>query len=173
MPLAFQPAELAELALYLECSRAAQKRLRAKGLAQYLPAAHAEYADAMRQRIVERTLWTVRSDGAIAGFLNIDPRPSVWWPPDQVLALYLAGLVVVTEFGGRSLGSAMLDWCQQEARRRGLACLRLDCHAGNAWLRSYYESYGFQLRGFVPMHPGYDGCLYELPVEAASPCEWH
>jgi hypothetical protein len=44
--------------------------------------------------------------------------------------------------------------------------VRPDCHAGNPWLRRYYEAYGFVLRGRIEQHPGYDACLYQLATSA-------
>jgi hypothetical protein len=46
--------------------------------------------------------------------------------------------------------------------------VRLDCHAGNAWLCRYYEAHGFELRGRVEQHPGYEGCLYQREVAPTS-----
>src|SRR5579862_6989666 len=52
----------------------------------------------------------------------------------------------------------------QSASARGKTRLRLDCHAGNAWLCRYYERHGFCLAGTVQQHSNYQGNLYEMPL---------
>jgi GNAT superfamily N-acetyltransferase len=180
-----------DLELYLTYSRAAQQRIRQRGLAQYVPAAHDAYRDAMRQRIDRRTLlvaegvcqlsqnsrssakasssteWDARDSHPTleaAAFFNLEKTRSEWWQADQVPAAYLAGMVVAPQWSGRGVGRWVVAWCLAQAVHWRCSALRLDCHAGNAWLRNYYESLGFELRGYVAMQPGYDGCLYERPV---------
>ncbi|MFO0820129.1 MAG: GNAT family N-acetyltransferase [Pirellulales bacterium] len=180
-----------DLELYLAHSRAAQQRIRQRGLAQYVPAAHDAYRDAMQQRIDRGTLYVVEdvspfacvptfppsmsaglgeSDSInhatlrAAAFFNLEQTRSEWWQADLVPAAYLAGMVVASQWSGRGVGRWVVAWCLAQAVQWRCFALRLDCHAGNAWLRNYYESLGFELRGYVAMQPGYDGCLYERPV---------
>jgi GNAT superfamily N-acetyltransferase len=102
--------------------------------------------------------------GEAAGFFSLERAPSPWWPPDDVPALYLAGMVVGPKFLGWGIGDAILTWCTQQALERGFHAIRLDCHAGNPWLCGYYEAHGFELRRRIEQHPGYEGCLYEARV---------
>ena len=151
-----------DIALYVELGRAAQAWLSARGLGQYVPAAHDEYAAAIRARVGAGTLFVVEKGGAPAGFFSLDTAPSPWWPADGEPAMYLAGMVVARQARGRGVGSHIIRWCVAEAFHRGCRFVRLDCHAGNPWLCRYYERHGFELRGRVEQHPGYDGCLYQL-----------
>lgn len=73
-------------------------------------------------------------------------------------------MVVARAARGRGVGSFIIERCLAEAARRGCRCVRLDCHAGNAWLCRYYEAHGFERRGRVEQHPGYEGCLYQHAV---------
>ncbi|MFM7074392.1 MAG: aldo/keto reductase [Planctomycetota bacterium] len=152
-----------ELPAYLAYSRDAQQRLRAKGLAQYLPAAHPEFADEMRHRVTRGTLMTVWSSGQQVGFFNWGiEAPDMWKAvPGQISAWYIAGMVVAPAARGRQVGPRVLRWCLADARRRRAAVVRLDCHASNAWLRGFYEANGFRARGFIETYPGYDVCLFE------------
>jgi GNAT superfamily N-acetyltransferase len=157
-----------DIATYAELGRVAQAWLQARGLGQYVPAAHDEYAAAIRARVAAGTLYAVEDRGAAVAFFSLDPTPSPWWPPDGEPALYLAGMVVAEEARGRNIGGFIIRWCTGEASRRGYRCVRLDCHAGNPWLCRYYEGHGFALRGRVEQHPGYDGCLYQLGVSTCA-----
>jgi aryl-alcohol dehydrogenase-like predicted oxidoreductase/GNAT superfamily N-acetyltransferase len=161
--LAVRPAKRDELPLYLDFSREAQRRLRAKGLAQFLPAAHAEFADDMRQRLTRGSLLSAWSGGQLVGFFNWETeRPGMWNAvPENPLACYVAGMVVAPTARGRLVGPRILRWCLADARRRQAAAVRLDCHAENAWLRGFYETLGFRARGVVETYPGYRVCLFE------------
>jgi GNAT superfamily N-acetyltransferase len=159
-------AVIEDVGTYADFGRAAQAWLRTRGLEQYVPAAHEEYADAIPARAEAGTLYAVWDGGAAVAFFSLDPAPSPWWPADGEPALYLAGMVVSRRARGRGVGGHIIRWCAVEARRRGCRLVRLDCHAGNPWLCRYYESHGFVLRGRIEQHPGYDGCLYQLTTAA-------
>lgn len=149
---------------YTLYAREAQAMLRAQGLAQYVPAAHDVHADAVRARVEAGTLYAVWDESSALGFFSLEAKPSPWWPADGEPALYLAGIVVCPEARGRGVGDFILQWCVTEAGQRHCKSVRLDCHAGNPWLCSYYEARGFTLQGRVEQHPGYLGCLYQRPV---------
>jgi GNAT superfamily N-acetyltransferase len=149
---------------YAALGREVQAMLQARGLEQYVPAAHDEYAAAIRARVEANTLYAVWDNGTAVGFFSLDAVPSPWWPTDGEPALYVAGMVVSPQAPGRGVGSSILEWCLAEASRRGCRLLRLDCHAGNTWLCRYYESHGFLLCGQVEQYPGYFGCLYQRAV---------
>jgi len=163
-----QLAGVEDVATYADLGRAAQAWLRARGLEQYVPAAHDDYASAIRVRAESGTLYAVRDGDAVVGFFSLDSVASKWWPMDGELAVYLAGMVVSRQARGRGVGSFIIQWCVAEARQRGFRFVRLDCHAGNPWLCRYYESHGFTFEGRVEQHPGYSGCLYQRTV---SPSE--
>ena len=159
-----RPAVEADIPCYVAFATASQEWLRARGLGQYVPAAHSDYAITMVARVTAGSLMVVESGGEPAGFFSLEVAPSPWWPRDDVPALYLAGMVVAPAFRGHSVGAAILSWCRKQAAERGCRAVRLDCHAGNPWLCRYYEGHGFELRGWIEQYPGYDGCLYEAPI---------
>lgn len=161
-------ARRVDLAVYVAQARRAQARLMAKGLAQYVPAAHPEYDAYLRARVADGTLLAVWDAGRPVAFFVLESARSRWWPADDIAALYLAGMVVAPELSGRGLGAAIVEWCAAEAGRRHKGALRIDCHAGNPWLCAWYEARGFALRGRVEQQPGYDGCLYERMLAAPA-----
>jgi GNAT superfamily N-acetyltransferase len=162
------PARLQDIPTYTAAARSAQGWLRSQGLGQYIPAAHEEYAASVRQWVLAGTLQVVTEAGSVIGFFNFDVTPAKWWLSDGPPAMYLAGMVLAEPSRGRGIGSEIVRWCVAETCRRGCQFLRLDCHADNPWLRAYYERQGFILRGLVDQHPGYRGCLYELPIDTRT-----
>lgn len=163
-----RPARPEDLESYTALGREAQSWLRSRGLGQYVPAAHDEYAVTIRARLAAGILYAVADDGATVGYFSLDASPSPWWPVDGARALYLAGMVVDQRARGRGVGSFIIQWCLAQAARRGCQFVRLDCHADNGWLRGYYERHGFVLQGLVPQHPGYEGCLYQFALAASQ-----
>ncbi|MFI7442978.1 GNAT family N-acetyltransferase [Nonomuraea indica] len=58
--------------------------------------------------------------------------------------LYVQALVIDRRFAGRGVGRALLEWSADEAVRRGVGLLRVDCYAGgDGRLVRYYEECGF------------------------------
>jgi GNAT superfamily N-acetyltransferase len=161
------PASIEDIFTYAALARAAQAWLQARGLGQYVPAAHDEYAAAIRSRVESGTLYVVRDNGEAVGFFSLDLSPFPWWPADETPAVYLAGMVVARSARGIGVGSYIIEWCAAEAARLQQQFVRLDCHADNPWLCHYYEAHGFELWGRVDQRPGYHGCLYQRVV--ASP----
>ena len=163
-PMEVRSAVPSDLATYVALGQAAQAWLRSRDIGQYVPSAHDEYAGAIQSLIESGTLFAVCDGPDAVGFFSLDSSPSPWWPPDEMPALYLAGMVVARSARGRGVGPVILRWSLREAARRSRLAVRLDCYADNPWLCEYYESHGFVLRGRVEQHADYDGCLYELAV---------
>jgi GNAT superfamily N-acetyltransferase len=157
-------AKLADIAAYVSFAQSAQAGLRARGFGQYVPAAHEQYAPSIQSQVEAGTLYAVGCRQSPLAFFTLDASPSQWWPVDAAPALYLAGMVVSGRARGQSVGSRIVMWSVEEARKQRRDYLRLDCHVENTWLRAYYEAHGFSLQRIVEQHPGYFGCLYELAV---------
>lgn len=157
-----------DLEAYVSLGRAAQAWLQCRGLGQYVPAAHEEYSAAIRSHMESGALFAVQRGGATVAYFALDQTPAPWWPPGEVSALYLGGIVVARSARGLGVGESIVRWSVEEAIRQGCSVVRLDCHADNRWLCEYYESHGFVCAGRVEQHPGYDGCLYQLAVGPAA-----
>jgi hypothetical protein len=78
-----QRAAVEDVSTYTAMARVAQAWLRARGLGQYVPAAHDEYASAIRLRAESGTLYAARDGDTSVGFFSLDPAPSPWWPADD------------------------------------------------------------------------------------------
>jgi len=156
-----EPARPDEITDYVAFAESAQSMLRARGLAQWVPAAHAAYRTTIEAKQAAGSLFGVYEASAAIAFCVATTERSRWWPPDGIAALYLSGIVVSGAVRGRAVGRTIVTWAIARAERIGVQALRLDCHRGNDWLRRYYEGLCFALRGYVVQHPGYEGCLYE------------
>ena len=163
-----RPAAPDDLGPFAALGLETQTRLESRGLRQYVPAAHNEYTAAIRSRVESGTLFAVQNRGETLGFFALDRTPSPWWPPDEVSALYLSGMVVAQSARGLGVGEFVLRWSTAETVHQGCSVVRLDCHAENLWLCEYYESHGFVCVGRVEQHPEYDGCLYQLRAVPSS-----
>jgi GNAT superfamily N-acetyltransferase len=85
--------------------------------------------------------------------------PTFWGerPPE---AGYVHALAVRPAHAGQGVGASLLDWAGEQVAAAGREYLRLDCLAGNAKLRRYYERRGFELRGEVAVDD-FSSALYE------------
>ena len=92
--------------------------------------------------------WLLRDDGVAVGTITADPQdyPVPIWPAERHRepAVYARRLVVSRDYGGRGLGSALLDWAGLTARRGyGAQWIRVDVWSTNQKLHAYYERQGF------------------------------
>jgi GNAT superfamily N-acetyltransferase len=161
-------ATVDDIPAYVDLGRTAQSWLKSRGLAQYVPAAHEENGADILAQVAAGVLYVVWLAEARVAFFSLNPKPSRWWPADEAPALYLAGMVVSRSARGLGIGAEVVRWSRNEAARQGRQFLRLDCHAGNAWLRQYYERHGFTIQGVIEQQPGYEGCLYQNAATATA-----
>jgi GNAT superfamily N-acetyltransferase len=100
------------------------------------------------------------SGGETVATLALMWSDSTFWgerPPDGG---YVHALAVRRAHAGRGVGASLLDWAGEQVAGAGREYLRLDCLAGNAELRRYYERHGFELRGEVAVDD-FTSALYE------------
>jgi GNAT superfamily N-acetyltransferase len=146
--------------------------LQERGIAQWPAGFEASWVeDAIRRG----ETWLVAADGAIAATVTLDWSDPVWLDAGGSAA-YVHRMAVRRHAAG--LGSVILAWAADVARRRGCGALRLDCVASNGRLRAYYEAAGFAHRGNVTVGgaPGQrldDGPVtqisrYEMPLHSAG-----
>ncbi|MGC4042486.1 MAG: GNAT family N-acetyltransferase [Armatimonas sp.] len=132
----------AELPALLDLRVQAARWLWDKGIPQWHPDGFTlenTYEDFERHRLY--SLW----DGeTLVGSFRLQDSDPVLWPEAQPgEALYLHTLVVARERAGTGIGDHLLDQAFAIAAAEGYPYLRLDCYAGNAALRGYYEARGF------------------------------
>ena len=82
----------------------------------------------------EGHVWVAELDGAIAGFVVLQPQPG---------HLYLDILAVAPAAQGRGVGAALLELAETQARERGLAEVRLCTNEAMTENLAYYPRRGY------------------------------
>ncbi len=82
------------------------------------------------------------------------------WEGREAAAAYLERLTVARNFSGRGLSRAIVEACEDLARKKRLGALRLDCWAGNETLKALYRGQGFKEVAEL-MSEGHSICLFE------------
>jgi GNAT superfamily N-acetyltransferase len=84
-------------------------------------------------------------DGAPAGALIVSEEHDPHVPAVDERELYVRLLITSRRFAGRRVGGRLVEYALDEARRRGIDLVRVDCWAGgDGELQRYYESQGFK-----------------------------
>lgn len=92
-------------------------------------------------------VFLARLDGAVVGTVSLQWRDELFWPGAPNDAGYVHRLAIHSDWHGRGIGRALLEWAATTTATRGRAYVRLDCACENAALRAYYEKLGFAYRG--------------------------
>ncbi|OLT15757.1 hypothetical protein BJF78_16090 [Pseudonocardia sp. CNS-139] len=116
--------------------------LAARGVVQWPPAFRPEW---LEPALRDGDVWLAERDGAAVATVTLQWADRLW--PDDGRAGYVHRFAVCRRAAG--LGPELLAWAAGATRDRGRDLLRLDCDAGNARLRRYYEAAGFAHRGDV------------------------
>ncbi|MCD0482122.1 GNAT family N-acetyltransferase [Streptacidiphilus sp. ASG 303] len=95
-------------------------------------------------------------DGRPAGVCVLAEEPPEYAPPVAGRELYVRLLVTDRALSGSGVGRALVEDAAAEARRRGIALLRVDCYDGDDHrLVRQYEALGFTAAdGFTVEVPG-------------------
>lgn len=98
----------------------------------------------IRQMIADGDLWIAEVEGSRVGALILSEEAMPYIEPATERELYVQLLLTDPALRGHQVGARLLDHAKCEARRRGVALLRVDCFAGgDGKLVRYYESQGF------------------------------
>jgi GNAT superfamily N-acetyltransferase len=119
--------------------------------------------------LVERgDFYLARLDGTAVATLALLWSDPTFWGERQADAGYVHALAVRRAWAGRGLGARLLVWADARVAAAGREYLRLDCLAGNAELRRYYERLGFEPRGEVAVDD-FTSALYERRCGSTPP----
>ncbi len=84
-------------------------------------------------------------DGEPAGALIVSEERGEHVPAVDERELYMRLLITSRRFAGRRVGGRLVEYALDEARRRGIDLVRVDCWAGgDGELQRYYEGQGFK-----------------------------
>jgi tRNA threonylcarbamoyladenosine biosynthesis protein TsaB len=113
---------------------------------QAFPWTRGNFADALASGY---GAWTLRREGKLAGFCVLMYAPDV---------AHLLVIAVARDLHRQGLGGVLLDWCEQQARERGLEGLLLEVRPSNGSAISFYTGHGYlQIgvrRGYYPAANG-------------------
>lgn len=109
--------------------------------------------------------WVLRREGKLAGFCIVMFAPDV---------AHLLVIAVAKSLHRQGLGGVLLDWCEQQARQRGLEGVLLEVRPSNTSAVSFYKRHGYlQIgvrRGYYPAEKGgrEDALVMQKRFEAAG-----
>ncbi len=93
--------------------------------------------------------WALRREGKLAGFCVLMFAPDV---------AHLLVIAVAKPLHRQGLGGLLLDWCEQQARERGMEGVLLEVRPSNESAVSFYKRHGYlQIgvrRGYYPAEKG-------------------
>jgi GNAT superfamily N-acetyltransferase len=111
--------------------------------------------DFVRKLVSEGDLFIAEADGEAVGALIINPNPLPYVPPIDEPELYVRLLIASRRRKGERIGSGLVQQARDEAARRGIDLLRVDCYASeDEALIRYYESQGFTRTQRIEVKPG-------------------
>jgi len=138
----------AACAVILECRRTLESR----GLQQW----DARYPDRsfFQEAIGRGQLFVLSVEGQVSGVVVLDERQapewaSVDWQVQDGAALVIHAFAISPCVQGRGHGTALLGFCEDYARTRDYAGIRLDAFSENAGALRFYERHGYAYRGEV------------------------
>ena len=116
------------------------------------------------RRVADGKLWLAYLAEAVEPIATValettgDPE---FWSPQESDALFVHSLAVRRNVGGLGIGSALLDFAGDQAARRQLPWIRLDCNKANEPLQAYYRRQGFSYLRTVDLPHRVSGALFQ------------
>lgn len=152
-----RPADLEEVLAILEEAR---QWLFAKGITEQWP--RPVPPEAIASRIQRRETYLAYLEGKAVATFTLQWSDERTWGSVPEDAGYVHGLAVRRAFAGQQIGRRLLELAAEICVAAGKQYLRLDCWAGNAALRQYYERAGFTDRGTREWPPRGDAPPWRL-----------
>jgi ribosomal protein S18 acetylase RimI-like enzyme len=120
----------------------AARWLEAQGIFQWQPGV---FGARVAEGVAQGECYVARRAGQTVGTFQLRASDPVIWGAagDDGTAIYVHSLAVADNAHGQGIGRFLLRHAERLAVQRGKSRLRLDCWAGNARLRAYYEAAGF------------------------------
>jgi tRNA threonylcarbamoyladenosine biosynthesis protein TsaE len=117
-----------------------------------------ENTAAVRQELEEHGGALARLDGRAVGALRLVSEPA---------HLHVRRVAIDPAVQRSGIGTALMDWARDEARRRGYGEIRVGVRAQLPGNRAFYERLGYRVVGEHP-HPGApDAVWFEMRLEVA------
>ena len=130
-----------------------------------------EFPGATPQRVADGILWLAYLEGAaepvatIALETRADPE---FWKPEESDALFVHSLAVRRSASGLGVGSGLLEFARDQAARRDVPWIRLDCNKANTKLQQYYIRQGFTHLRTVDLPHRNSGALFQAAARRSE-----
>lgn len=138
-------AQLGDVDELLELRESLALWLLGKGVVQW------EHGDMprplMEREVADGEVRIVRENGTIIAAVTMLDDDAAFWGAGATPSGYVHRLMVHRGWAGKGVGKQLLAWAEAQFAERGKPCVRLDCLAGDARIRTYYESQGYSLVG--------------------------
>ena len=130
-------------------------------------------SDRVQDSLAQGTTWivtvTYEKQPCAVATVTIEPigNPLVWDRPGDLddSAAYLSRLVVARRFAGLRIGTSLLNWACDHARRRYQAeLIRIDVWTRNFTLHKYYQAQGFRWQGWCAVQSYPSRALFQRPT---------
>jgi len=163
LPITIRPARPDEAGYVVSVLQDAARWLVSRGIDQWTPD---EFTDALVARwLAIGMIWLAWSRNDAVGTVSLAFQDDPLWRNVPGAAAYLHKLAVRRDCAGRGVSRALLRAAEDEAARRGIPAVRLDCWAGNIALRHFYTAAGYTLRAIVA-EQSWECALFEKTVPA-------
>ena len=163
--IAFQQANAGSLDEMCMLIDACKRDLIAQGLYQWDE--NYPNREFFREAIERGYGYTLHSQGQLAGLVVLDERQfhawrKIAWEKAGKRVLVIHSLAIHPDFQGQGLGRALLEACEDWARRNGYDTIRLDVFNENLTAIQLYRRFGYRYQGTLtiaskpPGHQEYD-----------------
>jgi GNAT superfamily N-acetyltransferase len=143
-------AQSDDLGRYIDLLEEVAEWLAQRGINQWRPGSFRVSASYYAESIAQGEVKLAFSGEALIGTLRLLLREPIVWPEiAEDDAVYVYNLAVRREWASQQLGGRLLEWAGHQTLALGRRCVRLDCMADNAFLRTYYTRAGFVDRGQI------------------------
>lgn len=123
------------------------------------------------RRVANGTVWLafLDDDAEPAATLALETKPDPeFWAPQESDALFVHGFALRRRAGGLGVGSRLLDFACDQAARRAVPWIRLDCNKSNERLQAYYARQGFTHLRTVDLPHRVSGALFQKAAERSG-----
>lgn len=138
------------------------------GINRWQPGAHVAAEQQLRGEVQRGIVYVWKPSCVLIATMRLTETDDAIWSNDSTTALYIHKMSVRRSLKGRGYGTLLVRWAEQQATRRGLDRLRLDCWAENQRLCNFYLSCGFQPLRTTTVQ-GWTHQLFERRIGEDSP----
>jgi len=132
---------------------------------------HYPSKEAFEKDIDRGELYILKDKGHLVGtivistFMDEEYRPVNWLTPNDN-SVYIHRLAVHPDFQGKGFAQQMMDYAENQAKKRGFVSVRLDTFSQNKRNQKFYEARGYKKLSdiYFPEQSEYPFHCYELVV---------